>query len=213
MNIHQQAEGLREQKKRLTRQQLSNTATELFIQHGFDNVTIADIAAAAGVSKMTVFNYFPRKEELYFDRIDKIHQLLQQAFDRHPGLAPVAVFSALVQELMSQQHPLVRMDRRVAAFWQGVEASPSLQAYALEQFALLTQALSAMLASRLQRPAYDPLAQLIASIVLNGWRIAYGDALRLQQEQPADVVRERFLALLERGFHAARAAAQDTPYA
>ncbi len=213
MNTPQHTQGLREQKKRLTRQQLSNTATELFIQHGFDNVTIADIAAAAGVSKMTVFNYFPRKEELYFDRIDEIHQLLQQAFDRHPGLAPVAVFSALVQELMSQQHPLVRMDRRVAAFWQGVHASPSLQAYALEQFALLTQALGAVISSRLQRPDRDPLAQLIASIVLNGWRIAFSDALRLQQDQPAEAVREHFLALLERSFHAASAAAQDTPYA
>ncbi|QFG77192.1 hypothetical protein DMB90_27655 [Raoultella planticola] len=72
------AEGLREQ-KRLTRQQLSNTATELFIKQGFDNVTVSDIAAAAKVSKMTVFNYFPRKEELYFDRIDEIRQLLQDA--------------------------------------------------------------------------------------------------------------------------------------
>ncbi|VDR24834.1 transcriptional regulator BetI [Raoultella terrigena] len=213
MNTPQHIQGLREQKKRLTRQQLSNTRHRTVYSAWFDNVTIADIAAAAGVSKMTVFNYFPRKEELYFDRIDEVHQLLRQAFDRHSGLVPVAVLEALAEELMSQQHPLVRMDRRVAAFWQGVEASPSLQAYALEQFALLTQALSAMLASRLQRPAYDPLAQLIASIVLNGWRIAYGDALRLQQEQPADVVRERFLAHLERGFHAARAAAQDTPYA
>lgn len=213
MNTHQQAQGLREQKKRLTRQQLSNTATELFIQHGFDNVTIADIAAAAGVSKMTVFNYFPRKEELYFDRIDEVHQLLRQAFGQHPERTPVAVLEALAQELISQQHPLVRMDRRVATFWQGVQASPSLRAYALEQFALLTEALGAAIASRFQRPAADPQAQLIASIVLNGWRIAYGDALRQQQEQPADVVRERFLALLERGFHAARAAAQDTLYA
>ncbi|MGE0969181.1 TetR/AcrR family transcriptional regulator [Klebsiella sp. WOUb02] len=200
-------------KSALRASSLSNTATELFIQHGFDNVTIADIAAAAGVSKMTVFNYFPRKEELYFDRIDEIHQLLQQAFDRHPERTPVAVLETLVQELMSQQHPLVRMDRRVAAFWQGVEASPSLQAYALEQFALLTRALGAMLASHLQRPDKDPLAQLIASIVLNGWRIAFSDALRLQQDPPADAVREHFLTLLERSFHAARAAAQDTPYA
>ncbi|VFS75026.1 HTH-type transcriptional regulator luxR [Raoultella planticola] len=71
-------------KKRLTRQQLSNTATELFIKQGFDNVTVSDIAAAAKVSKMTVFNYFPRKEELYFDRIDEIHQLLQDALERPP---------------------------------------------------------------------------------------------------------------------------------
>ncbi|NYY80818.1 hypothetical protein DMH27_25495 [Raoultella planticola] len=107
-----------------------NTATELFIKQGFDNVTVSDIAAAAKVSKMTVFNYFPRKEELYFDRIDEIRQLLQDALERHRTLAPVAVFRALTRELIEQEHPLIRIDRRVADFWQGVAASPALRVYA-----------------------------------------------------------------------------------
>ena len=203
MSTRQKAEGLREQKKRLTRQQLSNTATELFIKQGFDNVTVSDISAAAKVSKMTVFNYFPRKEELYFDRIDEIHQLLQDALERHRTLAPVAVFRALTRELI---------DRRVADFWQGVAASPALRVYALEQFAELTQALSNMLAARLSAPEHNPVAALIASIILNSWRIAFSDALR-QPEHLAPAVRQRFLTLLENGFRAAEAAAQDTPYA
>lgn len=212
MSTRQKAEGLREQKKRLTRQQLSNTATELFIKQGFDNVTVSDIAAAAKVSKMTVFNYFPRKEELYFDRIDEIHQLLQDALERHRTLAPVAVFRALTRELIEQEHPLIRIDRRVADFWQGVAASPALRVYALEQFAELTQALSNMLAARLSAPEHNPVAALIASIILNSWRIAFSDALR-QPEHLAPAVRQRFLTLLENGFRAAEAVAQDTPYA
>ncbi|WP_267244497.1 TetR/AcrR family transcriptional regulator [Streptomyces sp. PR69] len=62
------AEGLRERKKRQTRQHLSDVATGLFLQRGFDAVTIAEIADAADVSVNTVYNYFPAKEDLFFDR-------------------------------------------------------------------------------------------------------------------------------------------------
>jgi AcrR family transcriptional regulator len=64
-------QGLRERKKRQTRQNISNTATLLFLERGFDNVTIAEIAVAADVAKMTVTNYFPRKEDLVLDLHDE----------------------------------------------------------------------------------------------------------------------------------------------
>jgi AcrR family transcriptional regulator len=56
--------GLRERKKQETRQAISDIATVMFVQRGFDAVTISQVAEAAGVSKMTVTNYFPRKEDL-----------------------------------------------------------------------------------------------------------------------------------------------------
>jgi AcrR family transcriptional regulator len=59
--------GLRELKKQQTRQAISDTATRLFLECGFEAVTIAEIAAAAQVAKMTVTNYFPRKEDLALD--------------------------------------------------------------------------------------------------------------------------------------------------
>ncbi len=62
------AEGLRERKKRQTRQHLSDVATGLFLERGFDAVTIAEIAHAADVSVNTVYNYFPAKEDLFLDR-------------------------------------------------------------------------------------------------------------------------------------------------
>src|ERR1700727_1389166 len=62
--------GLRERKKRLMRQQLSDTATELFLERGFDAVRVAEIAEACGVSEKTVFNYFPTKEALILDRLE-----------------------------------------------------------------------------------------------------------------------------------------------
>ncbi|MFF8940153.1 TetR/AcrR family transcriptional regulator [Streptomyces paradoxus] len=62
------AEGLRERKKRETRQRISDIATGLFLEHGFVTVTIAEVAEAADVSVNTVYNYFPAKEDLFFDR-------------------------------------------------------------------------------------------------------------------------------------------------
>ncbi|MFG2554643.1 TetR/AcrR family transcriptional regulator [Streptomyces sp. NPDC048581] len=62
--------GLRERKKQQTRERLAHVATLLFIEQGFDNVTISEIAEAVGVSKMTVTNYFPLKEDLVFDAHD-----------------------------------------------------------------------------------------------------------------------------------------------
>jgi AcrR family transcriptional regulator len=59
--------GLRELKKQQTRQAISDTATRLFLERGFEEVTITEIAAAAQVAKMTVTNHFPRKEDLALD--------------------------------------------------------------------------------------------------------------------------------------------------
>ena len=61
--------GLRETKKLATRQQIADVAMRLFVQRGFDQVTVAEVAAEAGVSEKTVFNYFPTKEDLFFDEI------------------------------------------------------------------------------------------------------------------------------------------------
>lgn len=60
-------QGLRAKKKQQTREKISYQATLLFLERGFDKVTIADVAAAAEVAKMTVTNYFPRKEDLALD--------------------------------------------------------------------------------------------------------------------------------------------------
>ncbi|HEV3173513.1 MAG TPA: helix-turn-helix domain-containing protein, partial [Actinocrinis sp.] len=81
-------EGLRERKKRLMRQQLSDTATEMFLERGFDAVRVAEIAEACGVSEKTVFNYFPTKESLVLDLDDAVEDALRTTL-ADPGLTPV----------------------------------------------------------------------------------------------------------------------------
>jgi AcrR family transcriptional regulator len=70
------APGLRERRKQETRQAISDVATVMFVERGFDEVTIAQVAEAAAVAKMTVTNYFPRKEDLVFDRAEAIERHL-----------------------------------------------------------------------------------------------------------------------------------------
>ncbi|MEW2578843.1 TetR/AcrR family transcriptional regulator [Streptomyces syringium] len=71
--------GLRESKKQETRQLISDHATRLFIEEGFERTTIAEIAAAARVAKKTVTNYFPRKEDLALDHHEEFTASLARA--------------------------------------------------------------------------------------------------------------------------------------
>jgi Bacterial regulatory proteins, tetR family len=94
-------EGLRERKKRFTRQQISDVATALFVVRGFDNVKVSEVAEIVGVSEKTVYNYFPTKESLVFDRADEgIERLARALRERESGESPVkAILGALKEDL------------------------------------------------------------------------------------------------------------------
>ncbi|WP_328997398.1 TetR/AcrR family transcriptional regulator [Kribbella sp. NBC_00709] len=61
--------GRRERKKQQTKDAISDVATRLFLERGFDAVTVAEVARAADVAVQTVFNHFPAKEDLFFDEV------------------------------------------------------------------------------------------------------------------------------------------------
>jgi AcrR family transcriptional regulator len=82
--------GLRERKKLQTRRKITRVALDLVLERGFDNVSVAEIAARAQVSKMTVFNYFPTKEDILLgppqEHVDEPAQVVR---DRRPGESAV----------------------------------------------------------------------------------------------------------------------------
>ena len=93
--------GLRERKKRAARQAIATAARRLFAERGFDAVTVAEVAVAADVSEKTVFNHFPKKEDLAFaGREEGIALLVAAITERTPGTSVLDVFRALTTTVM-----------------------------------------------------------------------------------------------------------------
>jgi AcrR family transcriptional regulator len=100
-------EGLRERKKRQTREAIAAAAMELFTERGFDAVTVADVAEAADVSEKTVYNYFPTKEELVFQggsaRRDELVERVSRRLSRHSIVQPFRDWTMEHLDLIEQQ--------------------------------------------------------------------------------------------------------------
>jgi AcrR family transcriptional regulator len=207
-------EGLRERKKRATRQAISDIATRLFIERGFDSVTVADVAAAANVAKMTVFNYFPRKEDLFFDRDGESRALLRNAFgNRNSGESPILALQRFARELRDRRHPFTIVNEGISHFWRTAEQSDALRARAREMRETLVCELATMIADSIGQSRRDALARLLAELLVTAWHVAYVEGLRVYRTGARSaVVRAAFGDLLERGFVAASAAARGTPY-
>ncbi|MFC7388241.1 TetR/AcrR family transcriptional regulator [Sphaerisporangium rhizosphaerae] len=139
--------GLRERKKRQTRQLISDVASGLFLMRGFDNVTVAEVAEAANVSAKTVFNYFPRKEDLFLDRVPEVVELVTRAVrDRPEGRPPLAALRRLIFELLRSGHALSGIREGQQAFWQVILDSPALRARVREALEDLEALIAALLA-------------------------------------------------------------------
>lgn len=194
---------LRETKKRETRQRISDVATGLFHARGFDAVTVEEIAAAADVSKMTVFNYFPRKEDLFLDREADVDRLLREGLaDRAKKESPVSAIRRLVDRLIVDKHPFARIDDQTAGWWRVVVASPSLQARVREIGDETVEALARMLDA-----SPDGRTRLVAGMVVVAWRTAYAEAFRvIESGGSARKANATFVALVDVGFAAAQAA-------
>jgi AcrR family transcriptional regulator len=192
-------EGLRDRKKRRLRQRISNVATALFLAEGFDAVSVARIAAACEVSEQTVFNYFPTKESMFFDRSESNVEALAQAV-RHRGresLGEVVVntlFGGIPLDRwdgMDEAHSL-RLFRR---FCEVAESSPTLRAAPYLEFERFTATVGASLAERTGRDSDDPEVELTA-IVIAGLARVWALATYTQ------VQRVSSLAALERAVRA-----------
>jgi AcrR family transcriptional regulator len=206
--------GLRQRKKLETRARISTAGTALFVMRGFDRVSMTEIADAAGVSRMTVFNYFPRKEDIFFDRKPEALELLAKAVEGRPrGATVLEALRAMFLGLLSRGHPFVAVTPSVGLFWKVVSESDALRRAAGELLGELQAALAASLAKTAKRPARDATATLAAAMILAVHRAAYEDALRrIRDGETVETVRRRQRELVHDGFDMLEAAFARTPF-
>jgi AcrR family transcriptional regulator len=204
--------GLREFKKLHTRQQIADEAMRLFVTRGFEHVTVAEVAAAAGVSEKTVFNYFPTKEDLFFDEVPKREAALVAAISgREPGESILAALRRMqVAECPRLCTPAF------ATFARIIEESTALQAKELEVMARFVHVVADAIQRELGVDERDAriAAGLLVSVHRQVFRSARKQALA-GKNGPAAVRRlradlERAYELLEHGLGALVAPA-DAP--
>src|SRR3954469_5554139 len=85
--------GLRERKKARTRRLIAEKARDLFVERGFERVTVSEIARAADVSQKPPFNYFPTKEDIFYCQLESFEEgMLEEVQSREPGESIIAAF-------------------------------------------------------------------------------------------------------------------------
>ncbi|UBU08286.1 TetR/AcrR family transcriptional regulator [Nonomuraea gerenzanensis] len=156
-------EGLRERKKRQTRQRISEVAIGLFVERGFDHVTIAEVAAAAEVSVNTVYNYFQAKEDLVLPPEEASPQRLADIVrERAPGeSAAGAVLARLRQEVRGCERQ-VGLTPGFGRVLEMMRAAPTLTARLEALGHQMTDALAGLLAEESGAAKDDPLPRVMA---------------------------------------------------
>ena len=192
------ATGLRERRKQETRLAISDMATRMFADHGFEAVTISQVATAAGVSKMTVTNYFPRKEDLVFDRSDMIIEGLARAVrDREAGQSMLTAVRRDYARSLAEGDVTNGVGGQ--RFTKMVTDSPVLASRLRELLDLREQALAGQIGGELG--GVEAEHRLVAAQLASVHRVLYGEASRLSLEgQDRDRIRTWLAPLAERAF-------------
>ena len=167
--------GLRERKKGQTRDLIAQTAGRLFAERGFDAVTVAEVARKADVSEVTVFNYFPAKEDLFYVGMEFFEEkLLLGIAERRPGESVLAAFRRLLLESAGRlaEPDAVKVIAKAARI---IDASPALQARERGIVARFTERLAAQIASEMgvSDDVVEPLAVATALMGIHRALVAY----------------------------------------
>jgi AcrR family transcriptional regulator len=202
--------GLRERKKAATRLAISDIATRLFVERGFDRVTVAEVAAAADVSVNTIFNYFATKEDLFFDRAEDVgNEVSRVVRERAPGESAVEALRRRLRDLLEGE-PVDLFRPSVRRFAATIEQSPALQARERRLVDDGEQRLAETLAAESGAPPGDPTARAVAAM-LGGvlWLLVQELRAQLLAGAPPEEARAALLALGERGFALLEAGCRD----
>lgn len=168
---------LRERKKAETRTRIADVATGLFAQRGFDAVTVGEIAEVAGVAKQTVFNYFPQKEDLVFDRADEIEAAIVATLrERDEGTSAVEAFRLFVHAFWGRIATL-SPERPQAGFFSLLHSTPALRTYGREVTARGLDRLAEAIAEEAEAEPDDLRPRALAAALLGAQSAVFDAAL------------------------------------
>lgn len=163
--------GLRAEKKQRTRAAILSAAWRLFADHGYDAVTVQQVAAAAGVAPATVFNYFGTKEDLFFPRLEEFHEELVAMVTQRPAGSSVldavrAFFASSGGLLAGAATGDATAGERLRTLNRVVEESPALQARELAAMERSTGALTTALLEETGPDGDEILARTAAAAIV-----------------------------------------------
>ncbi|MGI5278642.1 TetR/AcrR family transcriptional regulator [Streptomyces rochei] len=185
--------GLRETKKRETRRLISDRATELFIEQGFERTTIAEIADAARVAKKTVTNYFPRKEDLALDHQEEfVATLADTVAARAPGETVLAALRRAFLASVASQDPVAGFAG--PAFTRMIADSPTLTSCLRGLHDRREEALAEALAEDTAAPPGDITPRTVAALLGGVHRVLF---TRIQELTAAGRTNPEIARLLE----------------
>src|ERR1700722_12539611 len=157
--------GLRERKKAKTRLAISHVATKMFIERGFDDVPVTEVAAAADVSVATIFNYFETKEELFFDREGEVIEgQRRRILERKTGETITSALHRAFRAGIEVGVPNLMADG--ASFLRTIEASSALRARSRLAFEKAETLLADTIAEETEAVVGDPTPQIVAAMLM-----------------------------------------------
>ena len=183
--------GLRERKKRATRRALHEAGLRLFAEQGFAGTTIDDIAAAADVSRATVFSYFPTKEDIVIGDAPLAVEALAAALrDGDPATGAVPVVRAWLRQLVGWIEPDLVIQHRLA------REVPSVGARKLQIVGAIEDVIADALERELGADAHLP-ARLAAGALVRALTAAEDTAVSRMEQHGGPLTDAEIDALLD----------------
>lgn len=186
-------EGLRERKRRQTRERISESAIALFLERGFDATTVDDIAAAADVSKRSFFDYFPTKEDVIFAWQDNFGESLAAAVAERPTDEPLL---SVIEEAFVTVVTKAIADPRTLAIGDLICDTPALRARDQMKYAKLEQVLVDALVKRAKGKEGHLRARLLAMMVVGAMRIGKDTLQERQKSESVETYARRIFNMI-----------------
>ncbi|HKV88873.1 MAG TPA: TetR family transcriptional regulator [Candidatus Dormibacteraeota bacterium] len=189
------ASGLRERKKLKTKSAIQREAIRLFLEQGYEDTTVEQIADAAEISPSTFFNYFSSKEDVVYQ--DELDPLILAAFnaeprDEHPIAAMRHAMDGVFRKLTPEQDRIMR--QRIAL----MSSTPSLRAAMLARFADMVDEIAGLVATRAGGSAKDFAVRNMAGALLG---VMMSTLITMAEDPGADLLAaaDEAMAHLEAG--------------